>query len=296
MKTAVLLINFGGPRTLEEVPLFLKRMMGREAPTPVLEALLQRYEAIGGGSPLAEITEEQARLLSEQTGDRFLIASAFRFSNPTIEEMIDQYCNSGVERIVFFIMSPFYTSKTAGTAIRTAQEHIEQFDSPPQAVFVHSWYGEPLFLEAWKAKILEEAAGEEAFYLFTAHSLPQSLSEEPYAGQIDETVRSLAQGLGLGDNHALGWQSVPARVNEPWIGPSVESLIDMLWGRTKRLIEIPVGFVSDHLETLYDMDIAHRNYAEARGFQFSRISSLNIYPPYIAALKSILMKSLEEDQ
>ena len=273
----------------------MKRMMGREAPAPVLNALLERYRAIGGSSPLAAITEEQARLLSKKTGDRFTIRGAFRYSSPTIEEMIDQCCDSGAERIVFLIMSPFYTSKTAGTSIKAAQEHLKGLRPEPRSVFVHSWCREPLFLEAWKERIKEEAARENAFYLFAAHSLPESLSNEPYKGQIEETVASLARDLGLVGNFALGWQSVPARVDEPWIGPSVESLMDNVCMKWKHLVEVPIGFVSDHLETLYDMDITHRHYAESRGVRFSRVPSLNTYAPYITALRSILLRSLGEE-
>jgi protoporphyrin/coproporphyrin ferrochelatase len=295
MRTAALLVNFGGPRTLEDVPIFAKRMMGRDLPAPLLDALLDRYRAIGGGSPLARITEEQARLLSAQTGSRLSVRCAFRYSDPSIEEMIDQCCQLGAERIVFLIMSPFYTSKTAGASIDAAERHLQKSASPPQAVFVHSWHREPLFLEAWKCRIEGEAAHGDGFFLFAAHSLPEALAGEPYRGQIEETAHSLARRLGLTDNYAIGWQSVPAHTGEPWMGPSVESLMDIVSGRWKRVIEVPVGFVSDHLETLYDMDIVHRGCAEARGLRFSRISSLNTFPPYISALKSILLKGIGED-
>lgn len=296
MKTCVLLVNFGGPRNLQEVGPFLRNMTGKEASAPVLEALIERYRAIGGGSPLAAITEEQARLLSEQTDGRFTITSAFRYSQPTIEEAIDECCSAGAERIVFFIMSPFYTSKTAGSAIKASKEYAEQLPVKPRTVFIHSWYREPLFLQAWRNRIRGEAGDKKGFYLFAAHSLPQSLSNEPYKGQVEETVRSLALDLALTDNYALGWQSVPPGTKEPWIEPSVESLIDRVSGKAQHLIEIPVGFVSDHLETLYDMDITHRHYAESRGLSFLRVSSLNTDPLYIDALKSILMAGLEGDR
>ena len=294
MKTTVLLVNFGAPRTLDEVPLFLRNVLGRDAPKPVLEALLERYQSIGGGSPLAAITEEQAKLLSEQTERRFTIKSAFRYSPPTLEEKISECYRSEVERIVFFIMSPFYTSRTAGSSIRAAENYLVHLPYTPQVVSVHSWYQEPLFIEAWTSRIREEVTEGDVFYLFAAHSLPQSLADEPYKTQIERTVQALAGRLGLRSNYALGWQSVPQSVDEPWIGPSVESVIDGISGRIHRLVEVPVGFVSDHLETLYDMDIVHREYARSKGLTLSRVSSLNTYPPYITALKTILQKKLEE--
>jgi len=294
MKTMVLLVNFGGPRTVDDVPLFLSNMLGREAPQPVVQALVSRYRAIGGGSPLAAITDEQAELLSQQTAGRFLIKGAFRYSSPTLEEMINECYRSGMERIVFFVMSPFYTSKTAGSSIEAAKNYLAHLPYRPKVEFIHSWYREPLFIEAWRRKIEEEATEGENHYLFAAHSLPQSLSGEPYKSQIEETVQTLARRLGFTDNYCLAWQSVPQNVDEPWIGPTVESVIDSLSRRTHRLVEVPIGFVSDHLETLYDMDIVHREYARSKGLIFSRVSSLNVYPAYIAALKTILLNSLQE--
>jgi protoporphyrin/coproporphyrin ferrochelatase len=294
VKTMVLLVNFGGPRTVDEVPAFLRNMLGREAPQPAVRALVSRYQAIGGGSPLAAITEEQAALLSEQTGGRFVIKGAFRYSSPTLEEMINECYCSGMERIVFFVMSPFYTSKTAGSSIEAAKNYLAHLPYRPKTDFIHSWYREPLFVEAWKRKIEEEAAGGGKYYLFAAHSLPQSLAGEPYKSQIEETVQTLARSLGLADNYSLAWQSVPQSVDEPWIGPSVESVIDSISGRIRHLVEVPVGFVSDHLETLYDMDIVHRQYAQSKGLTFSRISSLNTYPAYISALKAILQTNVQE--
>lgn len=292
MTTAVLLVNFGGPRTLAEVPSFITRMIGREVPKPVVDALLDRYRAIGGGSPLAAITDEQARLLSEQTGGRYVIKGAFRYSTPSVEEMIDECYLSEMKRIVFFIMSPFYTSRTAGSTIRAAENYLTSLPYQPETVFIHSWYREALFVEAWRRRIEEESIADDSFYLFSAHSLPQSLAGEPYKSQIEETVQSLVQRLGLADNWALAWQSVPQNVEEPWIGPSVESVIESNSGKIRRLVEVPIGFVSDHLETLYDMDIVHREYAHSRGLSFSRVTSLNAYPHYIAALKAVLERGL----
>jgi protoporphyrin/coproporphyrin ferrochelatase len=296
MTTTVLLVNFGGPRTLAEVPSFIRNMLGREAPKPVVDALLDRYRAIGGGSPLAAITDEQARLLFEQTGGRYTIKGVFRYSAPTVEEMVNECYLSRVNRIVFFIMSPFYTSKTAGSSIRAAENYLTSLPYQPETVFIHSWYREPLFVEAWRRRIEEESIVDGSFYLFCAHSLPQSLAGEPYKTQIEETVQSLVQRLGLTDNWALAWQSVPQNVEEPWIGPSVESAIETNFGKIRHLVEVPIGFVSDHLETLYDMDIVHREYAHSRGLSFSRASSLNTYPPFITALKAILERGLHVQQ
>ncbi len=294
MKTRVLLINFGAPRTLGEVPVFLRNMMGTDMPEAMQKAVEERYRAIGGGSPLAAVTEQQAERLHEATGGQWTITSAFRYSSPTIEERINECYASGIERIAFFPMTPYYNSRTVGNYIKTVEKYLTFLPYHPRTLFIHSWYGDPLFVDCWVRKIREEAPDGECHFLFSAHSLPLSLQADPYKLQVEETTRLVAQALSLRDSYSLGWQSIPPNTDEPWIGPSVETVIDQVAGKTRQLVEVPIGFVTDHLETLYDIDILHRRYAEGKGLAFSRISSLNAYPPFIDALKVILEKGLEQ--
>jgi ferrochelatase len=298
MKTMVLLVNFGGPATLGEVPLFLRRLTGSVAPQAIEEALMERYRAIGGGSPLGQITQEQAARIEDATGHRVPVRCAYRYTSPTLEEMINECYKSGTGRIIFFVMSPYYSSRTVGAYINAVESYLPYFSLTsyrPEVTFIHSWYNEPLFIDAWVSRIREEARPEEGFSLFSAHSLPRSLQDEPYMSQVEETVAAVANRLKLSD-YAIGWQSVPRNANEPWIGPSVEAVIDGIAGTASKVIEIPIGFVSDHLETLYDMDIAHARHARALGIAFSRVPSLNTYPPFIAACKAILEKHLQGGQ
>lgn len=269
--------------------------MGTDMPEGMRKAVEERYRAIGGGSPIAAITEQQAELLSEATGRQWEIASAFRYSSPTIEEKINECYAAGIQRIVFLVMSPYYSSRTVGGYMKTVEKYFMFLPYRPHIVFLHSWYHEPLFVESWVQKIREEAPPGECHVIFSAHSLPLSLTGDPYKLQVEETVRRVVQGLGLTHDHSLGWQSVPPSADEPWIEPSVESVIDQVAGKTPRLVEVPIGFVTDHLETLYDIDILHRTYAERKGLAFSRVSSLNTYPPFIAALKTIVEQGLEHD-
>lgn len=294
--TTILLVNFGGPRTLDEVPPFLKNMMGRSMPEKAVEAVVERYRAIGGGSPLASITEQQAGLLTEETAGRFAIRGAFRYTSPSLEERINECHKAGVERIVFFVMSPYDASRTTGGYVSAVEAHLARLPYRPKILFIHGWHSEPQFIECWAARIRGNAAKKGAFYIFSAHSLPASLKGEPYMGQVEETARAIAEKLDILNDYAVAWQSVPQNAVEPWMDPSVEATVDSLTGKVSSLVEIPVGFVSDHLETLYDMDLVHRAYAEARGFQFSRIPSLNTYPPFIGALKTILEKHLEAEK
>ncbi len=296
VKTHVLLVNFGAPRTLDEVPVFLRNMMGTDMPQAMQKAVEERYRAIGGGSPLAAITDQQAQRLQEATGGQWTVASAFRYSSPTIEERINECYRSGTERIAFLAMTPYYNSRTVGGYIKTVERYFTFLPYHPATLFIHSWYNNPLFIAGWVSKIREEATDAACHFLFSAHSLPLSAQADPYKLQVEETIRLVARALSLGDNYSVGWQSVPPTTDEPWIGPSVETVIDRIAGTTERLVEVPIGFVTDHLETLYDIDILHRTYAEGKGLSFSRISSLNTYPPFIGALRAILEKGLEQGQ
>ncbi len=293
MTTTILLVNYGGPRTLDEVPLFLRNMTGRPMPREVEEAVCARYRAIGGGSPLAAITEEQAALLTEETGGRFTIKGAFRYTSPSLEERINECYKAGVERIVFLVMSPYYTSRTTGAYVSAVEDYLACLPYSPGVVFIHSWHDEPQFIDCWAERIRSAGPRKNAFHIFSAHSLPESLNGEPYRRQVEETAHAVAEKLAIQGEYAVAWQSVPQNAEMPWMGPSVEATMDSLVGKVSSLVEVPIGFVSDHLETLYDMDVLHRDHAASRGFEFSRIPSLNTYRPFIRALKAILERHLE---
>jgi len=295
-KTVVLLVTFGGPCSIEDVPRFMRNLMGCEPTPAVAQQVSDRYNQIGGCSPLPAITEGQARLLQAAINNRFPVRAAFKYSPPSIEERINECYEEQVERVVFFMMSPFYTSRTAGSYITTAEQYFGWLPYQPETVFLHSWHTEPLFIRCWVEKIRSEAFyPEEAFYLFSAHSLPRVLLDEPYVGQIKETMEAVAGTLRLA-HYGLGWQSVPRYAGEPWIEPTVEAVIDDVASKKiTRLVQVPVGFTADHLETLYDIDIVHRKYAAVRGLSHHRISSLNTDPLFIEALKQVLSRTVQEE-
>jgi protoporphyrin/coproporphyrin ferrochelatase len=293
-KSAVLLVNFGGPRSIDEVPEFIRTLTGQELPAAGKQRAIERYRLIGGCSPLPVMAEEHARLLTAATGGNLDIRAAFKYSRPSIEERITECQSEKVERILFFIMTPFYTSRTVGSYITTAKASLSSFDYHPDVLFIHSWYKEPLFVECWTTRIRKEAPYPDAFYLFSAHSLPASLADEPYKSQIEETVKKIASELNLA-HYGIGWQSIPANVTEAWIGPTVESLLDEASERQFRtVVQVPIGFLTDHMETLYDIDIVHKQYATAKGLNHCRVSCLNADPLFIETLRKILARSLQD--
>ena len=291
MKTSIFLVSFGGPRRPEEIPLFLTNLIGRTVPPSLAEAATERYATIGGFSPLPEISDGQAALLKEAFPD-CAVKAVFRYTYPTIEEGINDARSSGMERLVFLIMTPFYNGRTVETYIRVADSYLALLSFNPHKLFLHTWYKEPLFTECWTRKIREETVPEEeAFYLFSAHSLPVKESE-PYREQVEEAMEAIARACSL-HAYGLAWQSIPPVINEPWLEPKVETVMDGAMGKFSKIIQIPLGFVTDHLETLYDVDQVHRQYAVGKGFTYQRISSLNTYSPFMDLLKQILAGSLQ---
>jgi ferrochelatase len=290
MTTGIIMVTLGGPRSLAEIPEFIKRFVGRDLPAPAMKAVIERYELIGGFSPLTSITGEQAQKLNAMLGNNYLCLPAFRYSRPFIEEVLESMTAAGVERILFLLLSPFYASITTGNYINTAQAYMEQNLSPIPISFVHSWYREPLFIDSWVEKIKNESFDAKACYLFSAHSLPVKFAGEPYQSQIEETVATVISRAGI-TNHALGWQSIPNNAKEPWITPTVEEKIDAIAtdGFTS-IVQVPIGFTADHIETLYDIDITHRQYALAKGLSFRRLSSLNAGDAFVKALKEIVTR------
>ena len=214
---------------------------------------MDRYRAIGGGSPLAWITQEQAARLVDATGHLVPIRCAYRYASPTLEEMMNECYKSGTERITFFVMSPYYTSRTVGAYIKTVETYLSYLSFAsyrPEVTFIHSWYKEPLFIDAWVGRIREEARQEEGFYLFSAHSLPQSLQHEPYISQVKETVAAVAARSNYRPTPSAG-RACPRIRTSPGSGrPLRQSSTGR--SRNRRDLEIPIGFVSDHLETLYE--------------------------------------------
>jgi ferrochelatase len=292
MKTGVILVTLGGPRSLEEIPEFIKHFIGRELPPSAMKAIIERYRLIGGFSPLARITEEQAAALGEALGEDYLCVPAFRHSRPFIEDVLETTAALGPTRIIVLLLSPYYTSVTTGNYIDVAKKHIEKRSLPVPVDFIHSWYQEPLFIESWVEQVRRDSFDEQAFYLFSAHSLPMKFSAEPYRRQIEETVALVASRAGI-QNHALGWQSIPNNMQEPWITPTVEEKIEAIAAAGfKRIIQVPIGFTADHIETLYDIDIIHRQCAVEKGLSFRRIASLNAGAPFINALKKVVTHNL----
>lgn len=294
---SVLLAGFGGPERLDEVPAFVESVLGRVPPDHVIPAAMSRYRTIGGGSPLPDTTRRQAVLLEEELAGRGYDATVhlgMLHASPTIPEAADQILVSDVDELVVVSLAPYRCEVSTDAyedAVRSA------FDGGgPGLRFGPDWNASPRYVGAL-ADMLGEAldrAPEGTPVIFAAHSLPQRMIDQgdPYADQLEETAREVARRLEL-DTWHLAYQSVSAAAREPWLGPSVEEVMGQLAAGGEQSVMIdPIGFISDHVETLYDNDVEHRSHADALGLDFHRCRCLNEHPGLIAALADIVEEVL----
>jgi len=264
VKTGVLLMSYGSPDRIEDMEPYLRNVLVRRPTTPGIVAEFQdRYRQIGGRSPLLDVSRAQARAL-----ESFLKVPVYvgmRHWTPYIREAADQARRDGVGRLVGLALAPQYSPVSVGAY----HEALEATGMP--CALVREWHLEPPLLRYWR-----EATRGREFVLFTAHSVPVE-GAGPYPGQLAEMAGAIASGP-----HALAYQSrSPSPV--PWLGPEIPEVLGTLSGRVS---VAPIGFVSDHVEVLYDLDILHRRQAEGRGLRWERLPMPNDHPLLIEALAS----------
>ena len=294
--TAIILIALGGPRNLEDVGPFMTAFMGRPAPPPVVSAVIERYKLIGGKSPLPEIVKAQAALLAKELGSRYRAYEGFRHSAPTIAESYELAVRAGATRVIGLSLSPFETAVTTGT-YRSVFEPLG--DGAIAKTFIPSWHDNALFIDAWEERVSEglkrfrSDRRMPAVVIFTNHSIPVRyiIAGDPYQRQIEETVKRVVERLRL-RHWRIAWQSKGARATEPWLEPEVETTLDQIKQEGyETVLEVPLGFTCDNMETLYDIDVLHRSYAKKLGIEFERAESLNTSERFIKALADVVRKA-----
>ncbi|MGH8873163.1 MAG: ferrochelatase [Acidimicrobiia bacterium] len=297
-KVTVLLAGFGGPESLEVVPAFVESVLGRVPPEHVIPAAVGRYRAIGGGSPLPATTRRQAILVGEELARRGLDAEVhvgMLHARPTIEEAAERVVAEGVEDLVVLSLAPYRCEVSTDAYERAVSRAFH--GTGPRLHFGPDWNTAPAYIDAL-ADMLSQAlapAPARTPVIFAAHSLPQRMIDQgdPYADQLTETARAVASRLGLDEWH-LAYQSVSAAAREPWLGPWVEEVMESLAasGATSVMVD-PIGFISDHVETLYDNDIEHHDRASDLGLEFHRCLCLNEHPGLIIALADLVVGVVE---
>jgi ferrochelatase len=292
----VMLAGFGGPEDLDEVPAFVESVLGRVPREHVIPAVVERYRAIGGGSPLPATTRRQAKLLAEElTGRGYTpeVHVGMLHARPTIEEAAEQISSNGHGDVVVISLAPYRCEVSTDAYEEAVRRAFEGSDV--ELRFVPDWNSHRRYVGAL-AEMLGDAlsmAPAGTGVIFSAHSLPMRMIEQgdPYADQLAETASAVAGHLDLRD-WRLAYQSVSAAAREPWLGPSVEEAMEdmALVGSTSVMID-PIGFISDHVETLYDNDVEHSEAARALGLEFHRCLCLNEHPGLIGALADLVLHS-----
>lgn len=290
----------GVARDVADIPRYYAHIRGDRPKNPAVEAeLIERYEAIGGHSPLIEITERVAQNLEAELSlrhgpGRYRVAYGFRHVDPYISDALDQLWQAGATEYVGLVQAPHFSAMSVGAYERAAAA------GPLPGHTIHSWHLEPRLLDLWAARIREAAASlpvdlADVAVAFTAHSLPQRILEtgDPYPQQLAETAAAVAERLGIA-RYQVGWQSA-GRTPDPWLGPDVLEMIKS-WAAAgeKAAMVAPVGFVSDHLEVLFDLDVEAKALATSLGLPFARAASLNADPEYIRALADVIDRDGEE--
>jgi len=294
----VLLLAHGAPDKLEDIPDFLLKVRGgRPLPQAAVEEITRRYALIGGGSPLRAHTERQAQALASLLG--LPVYVGMRNWRPFIAAAVEQMAAAGVEGAVCICLAPQNSRTSVGLYRRHLEEAVASIKPNLEVLFIDNWHDQPLLIRAFAEKLraalakAQAAAGGQVSVILTAHSVPQRTlaAGDPYDQQVRDTAARVAAAAGIAEwKTAYQSQGMTA---EPWLGPTVESALDALAGAGKRHVVIaPIGFVCDHVEVLYDVDIAFRDYAQARGLTLWRTESLNDSPLLIEALAALVLEAI----
>jgi ferrochelatase len=297
---AVMLLSFGGPTSAEDVRPFLARVLrGIPVPPQRVEEVVHHYEAVGGRSPLNDITLRQARALEDlfkQRGLPLPVYVGLRHSSPFIREALEKMIAGGVKRALGFILSSHETEASwKRYQDNVAEARREIGDRAPYIEFCPGWHAHPLFVQAWAEQIgaelakLSEAKRSEAPLLFTAHSVPRAMAaSSPYCEQLKESCSLVAGRL----DHArwsLAYQSRSGNPREPWLEPDIAAALHGVAAKgATEVIVVPIGFVSDHVEVLYDLDIEAKQIAEKLGLKFFRASAPNDHPTFIRMMADVI--------
>ena len=298
-------MGHGAPTNVDDIPLYLKNIRGGTDSSPeVIQIIRDRYEAIGGSSPLLEITKGQAEELEKflnQHGGNFKVYIGMRNWAPYIQDVVKQMLEDGVEKILALCLAPQYSTwstKLYFNAFNNALEKKSKGDLPPVQL-IGSWANQPCLIDAFVEKYniamdkIRTLGYEKVHTVFTVHSIPAESLElgDFYDKEYDSTVKAIVEKI-----KPYRWYQAyqsQGMIPIPWLGPTVESVLDRIAKiGSKPVLMVPVGFVSDHVEILYDIDIEFSKYAKSKNLTLFRTESLNQSPLFTEALASVVWEHL----
>ena len=298
-------MGHGAPTNVDDIPLYLKNIRGGTDSSPeVIQIIRDRYEAIGGSSPLLEITKGQADELEKfinQNGGNFKVYIGMRNWAPYIRDVVKQMLEDGVEKIIALCLAPQYSTWSTKRYLHAFNEALEKNlkgDLPPVQM-VGSWANHPSLIDAFVEKYhmamdkMRTLGYEKIHTVFTVHSIPAESLEQGdfYDKEYDSTVKAIVDRV-----KPYRWYQAyqsQGMIPIPWLGPTVESVLDRIAKiGSKPVLMVPVGFVSDHVEILYDIDIEFSKYAKSKNLTLFRTESLNQSPLFTEALASVVWEHL----
>lgn len=309
-RIGVLVMSYGTPENLEQIEAYYTHIRRGHPPTAEqLKELTDRYEAIVGGVfPLRENTDKQVKALEDRLNEKyphceFTCIQGLKHAAPFIEDGVEKLAHGNYDLTAGIVLAPHYSVMSIGGYIKRAEEKVAELQMKPIS-FVKSYHLHPKLLEALTMRVQEGlqqfagAASEDIRIVFTAHSLPEKILEmgDPYADQLMATSRAIAERTGI-TNWQFGWQSA-GKTGTPWLGPDILDILETVKAEqaAQCVLVCPIGFVSDHLEVLYDLDIEAAQKAKELGLRFARTRSLNTDPLYMdtlcGALSDVLPKEL----
>jgi len=289
-KNGVLLMAHGTPSSLDEMPEYLRLVRGGRPPSAELvHEMRENYGAIGGRSPLTDITEAQAAALRERLGPEIPVAVGMRNWHPFIKDALERLASRGSTRVIGIPLAPQFSTLSVQKYLDAATAAL-----PAGVAFeaIESFHTHPGLLDAFAERVRAAAPKQDELVVFTAHSLPERViaAGDRYADQVAETSAAVAARGGIA-TYEIAYQSA-GRTPEPWIGPALGKLIDDRSATTRKFLIVPIGFVCDHTEILFDIDVQAAQTAREFSTTLRRTESLNTSPLFIDTLEDLVRTRL----
>ncbi len=306
-KIGVLLMAYGAASSMDEIEPYLQDIRGgRPVGAELIEQVKERYRLMGGKSPLLEITKLQAAALEKTLNrdqPRFKVYIGMRHWHPYIKDTVAAMAADGIRKITALCLTPYYSKMSVGAYYQKLDEAVSALGGATGQTFqirrIESWNDHPKLIETIAAKVtqaLERFPSDirkKVLLLFSAHSLPERIlaEKDPYPQELHETIELIMKKVGPYE-WRFAYQS-KGRTPEPWLGPDAAAVIDELHAQGHRhLLMAPIGFISDHMETLYDVDIMYRKQCDAKGIRLERAESLNATTAFIETLADVVRQNL----
>jgi protoporphyrin/coproporphyrin ferrochelatase len=296
----VLLMAYGSPEKPEDIEPYYTDIRRGNKPSPeLLHELTERYKAIGGTSPLLKITQVQATGLQKELGEDYKVFVGMRHWRPWIHEAVAEMQKAGITEAVGIVLAPHFSSMSIAKYIEKVEEAKKELGYDFEMHYVESWHDEPLYIDALAEKVNEalsrfsEEERNTVTAIYTAHSLPEKILSQgdPYREQLIETCFLLTRKVGI-DSWQFAFQSA-GRTQEKWLGPDLLEVIEALAAEGKKsLLVCSVGFITDHLEVMYDIDVEAKKKAKELGVHLERAGSLNDHPNLAQLFAQVVKKRI----